>query len=166
MEYAGLSIFLLLLFGGLLVNIFSLPGPIFILVAAIFFSVIAGYSTLGVTAIIALTSLAVLSETADYLLGTRGAGVFRFSSSSLGVAVLLGTACALALTPALYGPGLILGFFLGAFSGVFLMELVNTGRLRPSLRNYRSILLSGVAVLSRGAVSLVMITIILDSIYS
>lgn len=166
MEYAGLNIFLLFLFLGLLINIFSLPGPIVILVVAIFFFSITGFSAIGIAAIIGMAILAAIAETVDYLLGTRGAGPFRFSASSLGMGALFGTAGALALTPVIYGPGLILGIFLGAFTGVFLNELVKMGRLRPSLRNYRSILLNGVAVFSRGVVSLVMITIILNSIYS
>ncbi len=166
MEYAGLNIFLVLLFLGLLINIFALPGPIFILVAAIFFFIITNFKAIGITAIIGMTILAALAETVDYLLGTRGAYPFRFSASSLGMGALLGTAAALAFTPVIYGPGLILGIFLGGLTGVFLVELINMGRLRPSLRNYRSILLNCVAVISRGVVSMAMIAIILDSIYS
>lgn len=166
MALAGSNIFILLLLPGLLINIFGLPGPLVILALTLLFSILTGFATPGIGHILAVIILATIAEVIDYRLGIRGAFTFRPSGSSLGLGTLFGAAGALILTPVIYGPGFIIGLFSGAFAGVFLSEIREMAKLRPSLRSSRGILLGGVAVLSRGGLSLLMIAIILTSIYS
>ncbi|MDZ4164123.1 MAG: DUF456 domain-containing protein [Smithellaceae bacterium] len=166
MEAVGSNIFIISLLLGLLINIFGLPGPIVILVFTLLFSVLTGFSAIGIGRIFVVIILTVIAEVIDYRLGIRGAFTFRLSGRSVGLGTLFGAAGALILTPVIYAPGFIIGLFLGSFGGVFLSELLEMGRLKPSMRNNRAILLGGLAVLSRGGVSLLMIAIILTSIYS
>lgn len=166
MEDIGLHIFLILLFIGVAVNIFALPGPIIIMATVIIYAIITGFSSLGAVSLITMFILAVLAEGVDYFLGTKGAATFPLSRRSLAMGALFGTAGALVLTPVLYGPGLILGFFVGGAGGVFLVDILRMGRFRPSLRSYRASFLGLGAVLSRGGIAMIMTAITLNAIYS
>lgn len=166
-EIAGLTIFILVLFLGLFSIIFGLPGTIVILLDVIAYGIITGFETIGLKVILALLVLAAAAEALEFLLGMSAALRFGISMKGLGASIGGGIIGAMAMTPFLFGLGAVFGTFLGGFTGVFLVEILRQGRLKPAFRaSYGSIVGRVAGTLTKGFLALVMVIITLTNMYS
>ena len=163
---AGLTIFILILFAGLFLNLFGLPGTVVIFCDVLLYAVFTGFDPLGWKIILFLLLLTILAEGIDFFLVMRG---FEPSASRKSVITTVSGAVAGAflLTPFLWGPGMWLGFFLGGLGGILTAELVRQSKLKISFRTSGSEILSMVGrKIIKGFISLVIIAFSLSNIYS
>ncbi|HLE17107.1 MAG TPA: DUF456 domain-containing protein, partial [Syntrophales bacterium] len=133
-ELAGLTIFILLLFAGVYLTIFGLPGTILILFDVFLYALFTGFGRIDIKAIVILAVMTIVAEALGFTLEMTS--TYRFGPSLKGMlASLIGALLgALALTPALWGLGTLMGIFLGGFSGFLILELIRQGRLKPAFR--------------------------------
>ena len=167
LETAGLTVFILVLFAGIFVTVFGLPGTVIILADVFVYALVTGFDPIGFKVILALTVIAVVAEAADFSLGMIGAA--RYGASRKGVwAALIGSlAGATAATPLFTGVGTLLGIFLGGFAGVFLVEYMGQRKLKPAFRaSYGAVLGKVGGILIKGLLSVLMVMITLYHIYS
>jgi len=166
-EIAWLTIFILILFAGVFSVIFSLPGTILIVADVIIYSWVTGFEKIGFKIIIFLVFISLLAETLDFLFGASGGRRFGPSKKGVIASLIGGITGAVALTPLLMGPGIIIGMFLGGFAGAFFVEYFTEKNLKPAFRTgYSSLLLKNSGVLLKGFFAIVMTIITLSSIYS
>lgn len=167
LETAGLTVFILILFVGILTTIFGLPGTVIILMDAIIYALVTGFETIGLKVIFVLLALSVIAESIDFAL--VAAGIARFGSSKRRIWTTIGGSImgAIILTPLLLGVGTIMGLFLGGFLAVLVEELIWQNKLKPSLRTGSyAILGRAFGTLLKGGISFVMIIITLLKVYS
>jgi hypothetical protein len=96
-------------------------------------------------------------------------GAARFGASRKGIwAALFGSLIGVVLaTPFFLGIGTLLGIFLGGFTGVFLVELMNQGKLKPAFRASYGVILGRITgIMIKGLLSILMVVITLYHIYS
>jgi len=166
-EVAGLTIFILILFIGIFSIIFGFPGTIIILIDAVIYSLITGFEKIGWKIIIVLIIISLLAETFDFMLGSAGAKRFGSSKKGIVASVIGGIAGAMIMTPFLLGLGALIGAFLGGFTGIFLVELIEQKKLKPAVRAGYGALIGRIAgVFAKSFFALAMIIIILSTIYS
>lgn len=167
LETAALTVFILVLFAGVFLTVFGLPGTVIILADVFLYALVTGFEPIGFKAILVLTVIAVVAEAADFGLGMIGAA--RYGASRKGVwAALIGSLAGAAIaTPLLTGIGTVLGIFLGGFAGVFLVEFVEQRKLKPAFRaGYGAVLGRVGGILIKGLLSVLMAMIALYHIYS
>lgn len=167
LEIAGLTLFIVVLFIGLYVNIFGLPGTVLIFLDVLVYASATGFYNIGRPLWISLLVLTLLAEGLEVMLSTIGIPRFSVSKKSFVVSILGSICGALVLTPWLYGLGALGGIFLGGFLGLLLTELIRQMRLRPAMRSTKGTLLGRAAgTLTKGSLALVMVLLTLMSIYS
>ena len=167
LEAAGLTVFILFLFAGIFVTVFGLPGTVIILIDVILYALVTGFGPIGFKVILILMVIAVVAEMLDFGLGMIGAA--RFGASRKGIwAALFGSLIGVVLaTPFFLGIGTLLGIFLGGFTGVFLVELMNQGKLKPAFRASYGVILGRITgIMIKGLLSILMVVITLNHIYS
>ena len=166
-ELAGLTIFILLLFAGVYLTIFGLPGTILILFDVFFYALLTGFDRIGFKAIVILAVMTIVAEALGFTLEMTS--TYRFGPSLKGMlASLIGALLgALALTPALWGLGTLMGIFLGGFSGFLILELIRQGRLKPAFRaSSGAIITTAAAIFTKGSFAVAMTVVTLSNIYS
>jgi hypothetical protein len=164
---AALTVFILVLMIGLFITVFGLPGSLLIFLAALFYAVATGFSPLGFQTILALLLLAFFAEGLEFLLGMWGAHHAAASRRGLAAAGVGGVVGMMVLTPWLYGPGALIGLFAGAFTGVWITEMIRQWNLKSAFRaEPRAILGWTAGSLVRGALTVGMTVVILITIYS
>lgn len=166
-EIAGLTLFMMVLFLGLFSIIFGLPGAIIILGDVIVYAAVTGFETIGLKVIFVLLLLATAAEALEFFLGMTIALRFGLSIKSFWASIIGGMLGATAMTPFFLGLGAVMGGFLGGFAGVFLVELIRQGRLKPAFRaSYGAVLGRVAGTMTKGFLAVVMVIITLTSIYS
>ncbi len=167
LEIAGLTLFIVVLFVGLYINLFGLPGTALIFLDTLGYASVSGFSSIGSSLLISLLVLALLAEGLELILSVTGVSRFSVSKRGFGASILGSIAGTLLLTPWLLGLGIVAGIYLGGFLGILLMELIRQMHLRPSLRKTNSALLGRAAgTLAKGSLALAMVVLTLMSIYS
>ncbi len=167
MEAIGLTLFILVLFAGLFLVIFGLPGTVVILISVILYALATGFSRIGLGTILILVLIALVAESLEFFLGAAGAQRLGASRASIIASVIGGIAGAAMMAPLLLGLGVILGSFIGAFAGVFTVEYAARRRLKPAARASYGALLGRLAgVVAKGFCAVTMIVISLMRIYS
>jgi uncharacterized protein len=166
-EIAGLTVFMLVLFLGIFFTVFGLPGTVLILLDAVGYALLTGFSQIGFKVILVLLLMTIVAELFDLGLGMTGA--VRFGSSRAGMwAALIGSFAGMAiLTPFFLGLGVLLGIFLGGGAAVFMTEMIQRRKLKPAFRASIGAMLgrmTGIAV--KGVMSIVMVAVTLFHIYS
>jgi len=166
-EIAGLTFFMLVLFLGIFVTVFGLPGTVLILIDVMVYALLTGFDRIGFKVILILILITVVAELIDFGLGMTGA--VRFGSSRAGMwAALMGSlAGAIIMAPFLLGLGVLLGTFVGGGIAVFITEMIRRQRLKPVFRAGIGAVLgrmAGIAV--QGFLSISMVAITLHHIYS
>ncbi len=73
LEAAGLTVFILVLFAGIFVTVFGLPGTVIILIDVILYALVTGFGPIGFKVILVLMVIAVVAEMLDFGLGMIGA---------------------------------------------------------------------------------------------
>jgi hypothetical protein len=166
-ETAGLTVFILVLFSGIFLSVFGLPGAVLILINAVAYAFVTGFARIGFTVILILAVMAIIAEMLDFCLGMIGA--VRFGVSHLGIwAALFGSlAGAIILIPFFLGLGVLIGIFLGGSAAVFVMEMLKRRKQKPVFRAGIGATLGGMTGIAvKGMLSIVMAAVTLFHIYS
>ena len=158
---------MLVLFLGIFLTVFGLPGTVLILLDVVGYAFLTGFAQIGLKVILILLAMAIVAELLD--LGLGMAGAVRFGSSRAGMwAALIGSiAGAVILPPFFLGLGVLLGIFLGGGAAVFITEILRRRKLKPAFRASIGAMLgrmTGIAV--KGILSVAMVAVTLFHIYS
>jgi hypothetical protein len=163
----GLAVFILMLFAGIYLSLFGLPGTVVIFIDVFLYALITGFDRIGFTIILVLLILSVIAEAIDFLLDVSGVIIPIPSRKSFVVAAAGAIAGAFILTPLLWAAGTFGGFFLGCFAGMLIIEFIRQSKLQtPFKATNRAIftMIGGKAI--KGCIALAMIAVSLSNIYS
>ena len=129
------ALIILVVFGlvGLGAIFFTTFGTLIILIGAILYALLTGFSILSIKTLIILLLLFLTGEVFEYLFVIIGAKKFGASNAAVIGALIGGIAGAIAGIGFL-GIGVILGTFLGIFLGALLVELLIHKNLVKSLK--------------------------------
>jgi uncharacterized protein YqgC (DUF456 family) len=167
LEAVGLTVFILVLFLGMLSILFGLPGTIIILLAGFVYSLLTGFDRIGLKILFLLAGISLTAELLEFYLGVRGAAKFGASKSSIAASLVGAFTGALLMTPFLLGLGTLLGAFLGGFFGTFIVEIIRRRDLKPAMRaSYGAVAGRVAGIFVKGCFALIMIVIILSAVYS
>jgi uncharacterized protein YqgC (DUF456 family) len=167
LEIGGLTLFILVLLFGAYSVLFGLPGTVIILIDAALYAAATGFERIGFKVLLTLLILSILAELADFAVGMAGAVKFGASRKAFFASVIGGLIGAALLAPFLLGLGAIAGGFLGAFTGILIVELLNRNRLKPTLRVAWGALLGRAAgICVKEVFALIMVVITLTGIYN
>ena len=163
---AGVTVFILILFAGIFLNLFGLPGTIVIFFDVLLYAIVTGFDTIGLKIILFLLISTVIAETIDFFVMT---GMYQpmISTKSFVAAITGAAAGAFLLTPFFWGPGTWGGFFLGGLAGVLTIEFIRQSKLKAPFRTPgRAILAMIGGKMVKGLIALFMIAFSLSNIYS
>jgi uncharacterized protein YqgC (DUF456 family) len=151
LEIAGLTIFIVILFFGLFITVFGLPGTAVILIDVIIYAAVTGFEKISLTVIFILLLISLTAEVLDFALGMAGASKFGSSVGGMWASAA----------------GSIIGFFFGGFAGALIVELIRQNRLKPAFRAAWGTVLGRFAgICAKGLFAIAMIIITLSNIYS
>ena len=158
---------MLVLFLGIFLTVFGLPGTVLILLDVVGYAFLTGFTQVGFKVILILLVMTIVAELLD--LGLGMAGAVRVGSSRAGMwAALIGSfAGAVILTPFFLGLGVLMGIFLGGGMAVSITEIIQRRKLKPAFRAGIGAMLgrmTGIAV--KGILSMAMVAVTLFHIYS
>ena len=163
---AGFTVFILILFAGIFLNFFGLPGTVVIFFDVLFYAIFTGFDHVGLKIIFFLLISAIIAETIDFLVMAGGYKPMT-SKKSLGAAAVGATAGAFFLTPFFWGPGTWGGFFLGGLAGTLTIEFIRQSKLKAPFRTpSRAIFAMIGGKVVKGLIALFMIAFSLSNIYS
>lgn len=167
LAFPGFVLFILLLFVGIYLCLFGLPGTGLIYVSVLAYAFLTDFAQIGWKALLLLLAVAIFAEAMDVWIESGSVHKAPITRQSLWGAFLGGGVGMIILTPFLGGPGIWMGFFLGAMSGLLLMEQVRQANLKiPRQATGRALLgMVGQKIL-KGFLAIVMIFIALACIYS
>ncbi|KQC06694.1 MAG: hypothetical protein APR62_01015 [Smithella sp. SDB] len=161
------SIFILILFAGIFINLFGLPGTVVIFFDVLFYAIFTGFNHIGLKIILLLLILSVIAETIDVFFVIVGALQPDISKKSFGAAALGSVGGIFLLTPFWGGPGIWLGFFAGGLAGTLIMEFIHQSKLKAPFRMPgRAVFAMIGGKMFKGLISLSMIAFSLSNIYS
>jgi len=163
---AGVTVFILILFLGIFLNLFGLPGTIVIFFDVLLYAIFTGFDPVGLKIILFLLISTVIAETIDFYVMT---GMYQpMISTKSSVASITGAVIgAFLLTPFLGGPGIWGGFFLGGLAGVLTIEFIRQSKLKAPFRTPGSAILAMIGgKMVKGFIALFMIAFSLSNIYS
>ena len=163
---AGLVIFILILFAGIFLNLFGLPGTVVIFFDVLFYIIFTGFDHVGLKIILFLLISAIIAETIDFLVMAGGYQPMT-SKKSFGAAAIGAVIGAFLLTPFFWGPGTWGGFYLGGLAGILTIEFIHQSKLKAPFRTPgRAILAMIGGKMVKGLIALFMIAFSLSNIYS
>ena len=164
---AGFAVFILILFIGIYLSLFGLPGTILILIDVLIYAFATHFASVGWKVILFLVIFALLAEGIDILLGMTYSRKTPFIKKLLwpsAIGAILGMAI---LTPFLWGLGIWGGFFLGGLAGLIVMEVMRQYKMKaPRQVSYSAIFTMIGQKTLKGFFSLAMILVSLTNIYS
>jgi len=164
---AGLAIFILILFAGIFLNLFGLPGNLVIFFDVLFYAIFTGFDRIDWKILLFLFIIAITAETIDFLLDMSGGLKPINVKKSLLAAAIGAITGVLILTPLFWGPGIWIGFFLGGFTGILIVEFLRQYKLKKPFRaTHRAIFTMIGRKLAKGFIALFMIAFSLSNIYS
>ena len=165
---AGFTIFILILFLGIFLNLFGLPGTVVIFLDVLLYSICTGFEHVGIKIILFLFVFAVIAETIEFSWIISEIPQQSVSPQKSIKATTLGAFTgAFLLIPSLGGPGIWLGFFSGGLAGILIMEIIKQARLKAPYRTLNSVIFSIIGKNAvKGFISLGMIAFSLSNIYS
>ncbi len=164
---AGFTIFILILFAGIFLNLFGLPGTVVIFFDVLFYSIFTGFDRIGLKIVLFLLVSAITAETIDFFLVIGEKPQPLVSKKSLGVTALGAFIGVFLLTPFLGGPGTWIGFFLGGLASILTIEVIRQSKLKAPYRAFnRAIFSMAGKKIVKGFITLCMIAFSLSNIYS
>ena len=107
----GLAIFIIILFAGIYLTLFGLPGTVVIFFDVLFYAIFTGFDRIGWKIILFLLISAIIAETIDFLLGMYGVLKSMDAKKSFRASAIGAITGAVILTPLFWGPGTWAGFF-------------------------------------------------------
>jgi uncharacterized protein len=162
----GFTVFILILFLGVYLTLFGLPGTIVIFLDVLFYIIFTGFDHVGWKIILFLLISAVIAETIDFLIMAGGYQQIA-SKKSFGAAAIGSLIGAFLLTPFFWGPGTWGGFFLGGLAGILTVEFTRQLKLKAPFRTPGSAILAMIGgKMIKGSIALFMIAFSLSNIYS
>jgi hypothetical protein len=167
LEFAALSIFILVLLVGFFSILLGLPGTLVILFDALVYALVTGFDRIGFKILLVLVVISALAESLEFLLGITWAKRYGTSKRGIMASLIGGVIGALLLTPVFMGLGALIGSFLGALLGAFAVEIINQKDFKPAARAGFGALMGRLAgMFAKGLCALAMVIITLMSIYS
>ncbi|MHB8138861.1 MAG: DUF456 domain-containing protein [Smithellaceae bacterium] len=164
---SGFVVFTLILFIGIYLSLFGLPGTVIIFLDVLLYAVFTGFEQVGWKVLLFLLVFSAFAEAIDFWAGYRHGHETPVTGRSLRGAVIGGTAGMIILTPFLWGLGIWGGFFLGGLAGLLITELRRQSSLRiPHQASSRDFLAMIFRKTVKGLLALVMIFVSLSHIYS
>ena len=164
---AGLAIFILILFVGIFLNLFSLPGTVVIFFDVLFYAIFTGFDRIGWKILLFLFIAAIIAEIIDFLLDMYGGLKPIDARKSFRASAIGAITGAVILTPLFWGPGTWAGFFLGGFTGILIVEFLRQSKLKAPFRaTNRAIFTMAGRKLVKGVIALFMVALSLSNIYS
>ena len=164
---AGFAVFILILFAGIYLTLFGLPGTIIIFFDVLLYALFTGFARIGWKALLFLLVFSIFAETIDILIGMTGAPRTPVLKKSFWAAAIGAIAGTMILTPFLWGLGTWTGFFLGGLAGIMTIEFFRQSTLRTPFQdsNHTIIAMFGRKMI-KGVFALIMIAVSLSNIYS
>lgn len=164
---AVLTIFILILFLGLFLNLFGLPGSAVIFLDVLLYAVVSGFQSVGLKTVLFLLFSALVAEAIEFYAVADEKSKPIYSGRAFRLTAIGAIMGALALTPFFWGPGTWFGFFLGGLTGFLVTEIIRQQELKPPHRTLRHALLMITGKnMVKGLISLCMIAVALVNIYS
>jgi uncharacterized protein len=163
----GLVAFVLIMFVGIYLSLFGLPGTVIIFLDVLVYAILTGFERLGLKIILFLLVFSIIAEAIDFFLGMAGALRPLPTKKMFWISALGAVAGSFILTPLLLGLGSFGGFFLGCFSGMLIAEFIRQSELQTPFKASNSAIfamLGGKMV--KGFIALAMIAVSLSNIYS
>lgn len=163
----GLAVFILIMFIGIYLSLFGLPGTVIIFIDVLVYAMLTGFNRLGLKIILFLLVFSIIAEVIDFLLGMAGALRPMPSKRMLWISAIGAIAGSFILTPLLWGLGTFGGFFLGCFAGILIAEFIRQSKLQAPFKasNLAIFAMLG-GKMVKGFITLAMITVSLSNIYS
>jgi len=121
MEWLWMTLYLVLVWMGVLICLLGFPGPFLITGAAALAGWSTGWQVVHIWLVLVFFSLAVIAEILDQWLGVASARSYGSTRAGMWGSFLGGLAGALVGIPVPF-VGSLFGAFLGAFAGAFLLE--------------------------------------------
>jgi len=163
---AGITAFILILFVGIFLNLFGLPGTVVIFFDVLFYIIFTGIDHVGLKIILFLLFSTIIAETIDFMV-MAGRHQPVTSKKSFGAAAIGAVAGTFLLTPFFGGPGIWGGFFLGGLAGILTIEFIHQSKLKAPYRTPgRAIMAMIGGKMVKGFIALFMIAFSLSNIYS
>jgi uncharacterized protein YqgC (DUF456 family) len=164
---AGLAVFILILFAGIYINLFGLPGTLVIFFDVLFYAIFTGFDRIGWKILLFLFIAAVIAEIIDFLLDMYGGLKPIDAKKTFGASAIGAITGTVILTPLFWGPGIWAGFFLGGLAGLLIVEFLRQSKLRAPFRaTHRAIFAMVGRKLLKGVIALFMVAVSLSNIYS
>ncbi len=166
---AGFTIFILILFSGIFLNLLGLPGTVVIFFDVLLYALFTGFENVGIKILLFLFFSAAIAETIEFFWVVSETPQQqtmhpRKSVQAAGLGAFLG-ACL--LTPFFWGPGMWAGFFLGGLVGILMVEIIRQYQMKAPNRTLNSVIFNIVGKNTvKGFISLCMIAFSLSNIYS
>lgn len=167
LEYAGLTIFILVMLIGFFSILLGLPGTLVILFDVLVYALVTRFDKIGLGTLLALVAISALAESLEFLFGITWARRYGTSKRGIAASIVGGIIGAVLLTPVFLGLGALIGSFLGALAGAFAVEILSQRELKPAARAGFGALMGRLAGLfAKGLCGLAMVIITLMAIYS
>ncbi len=165
MEYVVFSIFLFVMFIGLISILIGFPGNFLILANSVLYGWYGGFKTITVNIVIVLIMLAVLGEVFEFVLGIIGSKKQNSSTKAIVGSIVGGIFGAVWGAPFLFGIGSIVGAFVGAFAGAFVVEYVRIRNVDQALKSGWGAFVGRVGgTITKGLIAIAMISIAVFSV--
>ena len=163
----GLAIFIIILFAGIYLTLFGLPGTVVIFFDVLFYAIFTGFDRIGWQIILFLFIASIIAEIIDFLLNMSGGLKPMDAKKSFRASAIGSITGAVILTPLFWGPGTWVGFFLGGFTGIMIVEFLRQSKLKAPFRaTHRAIFAMVGGKLVKGVIALFMVAVSLSNIYS
>lgn len=163
----GFVFFILILFVGIYLTLFGLPGTIIIFLDVLLYALLTGFAQVGWKVLLLLLIFAILAESLDFLARLTDAHKAPVIRKSLWASAIGAVAGMILLTPVLWGIGIWGGFFLGGLAGLLIVELLRQTKLRsPHQASNRAFFAMIGQKMVKGFLALIMIFVSLLNIYS
>ena len=164
---AGFVVFILILFIGIYLSLFGLPGTIVIFLDVLLYAILTGFEQVSWKVLLFLLIFSIFAEALDFWAGYRHAHETPVTGKALRDAVIGATLGMLLLTPFFQGPGIWGGFLLGGMAGLLIAESRRQARLKiPQQAGIRELFTMICRKTVKGVFALVMIFVSLSNIYS
>jgi hypothetical protein len=164
----GLTIFVLILFLGVFLNLFGLPGTVIIFLDVLLYSLFTGFEHVGLKIIFVLLVLSALAESVEFFWVASEPHLLSANSKGSVTVIALGAlAGAVLLTPVFWGPGMWTGFLLGGLAAALTDQIIRQFRLKAPYRAINSVIFNTIGKnIAKGFIALCMIAVSLSRIYS
>jgi uncharacterized protein len=163
----GLAVFILIMFVGIYLSLFGLPGTVIIFLDVLTYAIMTGFDRIGFKILLFLLAFSIIAEMIDFLMGMAGAHRLMPSKKLFLASAVGAFTGSFILTPFLWGLGTFGGFYLGCFAGILIIELLRQSKLQASFQaSARAIFIMIGGKMVKGCITLIMVIISLSNIYS